>query len=70
MNENPNYRFSYKFKEDLKLKDVKPEVEIENFNPVGSSESSPKKFWPKKRRIEEKEIFEENTSSPVKWKQP
>ena len=44
MNENPNYRFSYKFKEDLKLKDVKPEVEIENFNPVGSSESSPKKF--------------------------
>lgn len=33
MENDPTYRFSYKFKDELKI-EPKKEIEIENFNPI------------------------------------
>lgn len=34
MDKDPNFRFSYKFKEELKIEKPKQEIDIEDFNPV------------------------------------
>lgn len=40
MEDDPTYWFSYKFKDELKI-EPKKEIDMENFNPIQSQETSP-----------------------------